>query len=124
MKSDEEAMKKQAGLKAIDLAIANPELVIRPGLQSIAQQVFDVMMGEFSAADDDAARAAEQGTTEPPPEPVAPDEEGEPEEGGPIPDTADDEARPTGLAAELAALVPATRKSKVWGIYEDGKVHA
>ena len=121
---DEEAMKKQAGLKAIDLAIANPELVIRPGLQSIAQQVFDVMMGEFSAADDDAARAAEQGTTEPPPEPVATDEEGEPEEGGPIPDTADEEARPTGLAAELAALVPATRKSKVWGIYEDGKVHA
>lgn len=122
---DEEAMKKQAGLKAIDLAIANPELVIRPGLQSIAQQVFDVMMGEFTAADDDAARAAEQGEAAPPPAAApATDEEGEPEEGGPIPNTAGEEARPTGLSAELAALLPTPRQSKVWGIYDDGKVGA
>lgn len=114
----EEELKKQAGLKAIDLAIANPELVIKPGLQSIAQQVYDVLTGSFSEEDDQATRDAAikaQETVIPP----AKDEPAEDDSTGAVPDTSTDDAVPTGLAVELEALSAAPAKKRLWGVYEE-----
>ncbi len=119
-----EELKKQAGLKAIDLAIANPELVIKPGLQSIAQQVYDVLTGQFSEEDDEATRdaAIKAQETVIPPGPAA-----EGESTGAVPETSTDEAVPTGLSAndrkvlDALASAPPGQRSKLWNIYEETK---
>lgn len=87
---EEDALRKAAGLKAIELAIANPQLVIQPGLQDIAQQVYDVMKGEF----EDAAAEADA-PAPPPPPPAQPEEPAQDETAGPIPQTEDAPAEPT-----------------------------
>jgi hypothetical protein len=45
--SDEKALRQAAGMKALDLAVADPQLVINPGLPALAQQVYDVMSGNY-----------------------------------------------------------------------------
>lgn len=44
----EAELAKEAGMKALDLAIANPALVIDPGLAELARQVLEVLSGDFT----------------------------------------------------------------------------
>lgn len=95
--ADDRALRQAAGLKAVDLAIANPQLVIQPGLQAVANQVYEVMKGDFSENDEEDAEAEappaeEPQVTQPPPE----EEE---EEAGKMPDTQDRPAEPGAIAA-------------------------
>lgn len=92
---EEDALRKAAGLKAIELAVANPQLVIQPGLQAIAEQVYEVMKGEFSQEDAEpepqpAALAQAQAEQEQADQP-APDDDTT----STIPQTEDDQAQPT-----------------------------
>lgn len=92
---EEDALRKAAGLKAIELAIANPQLVIQPGLQDIAQQVYDVMKGEFEDAE-----APPAGDAPPPPPPGAQTEEPvQDETTRTIPQTEDAPAQPTPIGS-------------------------
>ena len=59
---DEAELRKAAGARALDLAVADPQLVINPGLPELARQVYDVMSGGF--ADEEVAT--------PPPIPAVP----------------------------------------------------
>ena len=45
--SDEKELRQAAGMKALELAVADPQLVINPGLPALAQQVYDVLTGAY-----------------------------------------------------------------------------
>jgi hypothetical protein len=45
--STEQELRKAAGMRALDLAVADPQLVINPGLPALAKQVYDVMSGAY-----------------------------------------------------------------------------
>lgn len=45
--STEQELRRAAGARALDLAVADPQLVINPGLPALANQVYTVMSGEY-----------------------------------------------------------------------------
>jgi hypothetical protein len=65
--STEAELRKAAGARALDLAVADPQLVINPGLPELARQVYEVMSGGFA----DTEAVAPAPTPAPPPQSTA-----------------------------------------------------
>lgn len=57
--STDQELRQAAGARALDLAVADPQLVINPGLPALAEQVYQVMSGGY-------ANTAAQSPTSPP----------------------------------------------------------
>jgi hypothetical protein len=94
---EEKALRKAAGMKALDLAIANPMLVVDPGLPAIAEQVYSILSGE-------ALAEQEVGDDTPPSDEAIEDAADTIEDdgaGGPLPETDQDEATPPGFAGDV-----------------------
>lgn len=77
--SEESEMRKLAGAKALDLAVADPQLVINPGLPALAKQVYDVLTGAYVDAEEVPAATPPPAAVPPPaakptPLPVAEEE--------------------------------------------------
>jgi hypothetical protein len=83
--STEQELRKAAGMRALDLAVADPQLVINPGLPALAKQVYDVMSGAF--VEDEEGVPTEPIPAEPPPPAATPPATGTPVplEEGPVP---------------------------------------
>jgi hypothetical protein len=92
--STEQELRQAAGARALDLAVADPQLVINPGLPALANQVYMVMSGKYA---DEAAPVAPS----PPPPPAG---ETTPVPSSPsvgaIPSTSQDDAPAIAASAE------------------------
>lgn len=85
--STEQELRKAAGARALDLAVADPQLVINPGLPALAEQVYQVMSGGYA---DTASPVASPPAGAPAPSPAP---------AGGIPATSADVAPPIAASA-------------------------
>jgi len=56
--STDQELRKAAGARALDLAVADPQLVVNPGLPALAKQVYEVMSGAYVDDVEDVPAAA------------------------------------------------------------------
>jgi hypothetical protein len=92
--SDEKELRQAAGMKALELAVADPQLVINPGLPALAQQVYDVLTGAYLDGDETASPPA-------PPQAAAPSSRPAPAQGPPV----EEETTPLPIAASARRRV-------------------
>jgi hypothetical protein len=64
----DQELRQAAGARALDLAVADPQLVINPGLPALAEQVYLVMSGKYADAEPAPTQPVPTTAPTPPPE--------------------------------------------------------